>query len=149
MLVKECMTKSVDLTSPDATLTAAANKMREGDFGALPVGENDRLVGMITDRDIVIRAVATGKDPNVTRVGDVMSAKILYCFEDESLEEASKSMAENQVKRMAVLNRQKRLVGIISLGDVALVDNQEASIALKGISNHSDKFEFGSRHQMI
>src|SRR5262245_46431624 len=136
MFVRECMTKTVELASPDMTILEAACKMRDGDFGILPVGQNDRLVGMVTDRDIAIRATAEGKDPNSTKVRDVMSVGTLYCYDDQTLEEVAKNMGENQVRRLPVLNREKRLVGILSLGDVALSEPDKAADPYCRISEH-------------
>jgi len=120
MQVHEVMTPGAECTHPKATLQDAARMMRDLDVGALPVcGDNDRLVGMITDRDIVVRALAEGQDPKKSRVQDVMSPDILYCFEDQSLGEAADLMKDHQVRRLVVLNRDKRLVGIVSLGDLA------------------------------
>ena len=104
------------------------------DAGVLPVGENDRLVGMLTDRDITIRAVAKGKAPDRTKVRDVMSPEIKYIYEDESVEDAAENMGTLQIRRLPVLNREKRLVGIVSLGDLALKKKAKAGDALKGIS---------------
>ena len=95
--------------------------MAEIDAGALPVGENDRLVGMITDRDIAVRAVADGKGPD-TPIREIMTTEVKYCFEDDEIDEVALNMADIQVRRLPVLNDQKRLVGIISLGDIALTD---------------------------
>jgi CBS domain-containing protein len=138
MQLKDVMTTKVQLTDPSAKLKDAAISMREGDFGLLPVGANDRLVGTITDRDITIRAVAEGKDPNATTVGDVMSEGIRYCFEDQEVEEAARLMSEAQVRRLPVLNRDKRLVGIVALADLATETPSSASAgsALTGISRH-------------
>lgn len=119
MLVKECMTKQVEIGKPSMSLQEAAQKMRDGDFGILPIGENDRLVGMITDRDITIRGTAEGKDAQKVQVRELMSQDVLYCFEDQKLDEVTKNLGDNQVRRLPVLNRQKRLVGILSLGDLA------------------------------
>jgi len=119
MLVKECMTKNVKLGNPSMSMYEAAQKMRDGHFGILPIEENDRLVGMVTDRDIAVRGVAEGKDPQKIKVRDIMSEKVLYCYEDQSLEEIAQNLAENQVWRLPVLNRKKRLVGILSLADMA------------------------------
>ena len=119
MQIREVMTSDVRLVDPATTLKDAAQMMREGDFGLLPIGENDRLVGTITDRDITIRAVASGKDPNSTTVRDAMSEGIFYCFEDQSVDEVAEMMGDKQVRRMPVLNRDKRLVGIVALGDLA------------------------------
>jgi CBS domain-containing protein len=139
MLARECMTKQVELGTPTMTLQEAAIKMRDGDFGALPINENDRLVGMVTDRDIVIRAVAEGKDLSRTTVREILSPNILYCFEDETLEDIAANLGENQVRRLPVLNRQKRLVGILSLGDLAQshADANALEESLDRISQHS------------
>jgi CBS domain-containing protein len=138
MQLKDVMTTKVQLTDPGAKLKDAAISMREGDFGLLPVGANDRLVGTITDRDITIRAVAEGKDPNTTTVGDVMSNGIHYCFEDQDVEEAARVMSEAQVRRLPVLNRDKRLVGIVALADLATKSGAARSVgaALTGVSQH-------------
>lgn len=118
MRVSDCMTRGVEITSPEETIRAAATMMAECDAGVLPVGENDRLVGVITDRDIAIRAIATGKGPDA-KVRDVMSAEVRYCFEDDDVEEVLRNMADLQVRRLPVLSRDKRLVGIVSLSDLA------------------------------
>lgn len=123
MLVRESMTKDVELGSPGMTLMEAARKMRDGDFGVLPIGENDRLVGLVTDRDIVVRGIAEGRDPEDTEVREVMSTEVLYCYEDQSLDEVLDNLSDNQIRRLPVLNRQKRLVGILSLGDIAQYGN--------------------------
>jgi CBS domain-containing protein len=107
--------------------------MADIDAGAIPVQENDRLVGMITDRDIAVRAVAAGKGPD-TPVRDVMSKDIKYCYEDEELDHVAKNMADIRVRRLPVVNRDKRLVGIISLGDVAVKEEQPAAKAVAGVS---------------
>jgi CBS domain-containing protein len=112
------MSRDVQVASPKQSIRDAARIMAKIDAGVLPVGDNDRLVGVITDRDIAIRAVAEGKAPT-TKVGDVMSHEVLYCFEDQDLEDIAQNMAEMKVRRMPVVNRDKRLVGIISLGDLA------------------------------
>ena len=119
MIARECMTTNVELADPNMTVRDAAVKMKQGDFGILPIGENDRLVGMITDRDIVVRAIAEGKDPQATTLRDIMSNEILYCYEDQTIAEIARNMGDMQVRRLPVLNRQKRLVGILSLGDIA------------------------------
>jgi CBS domain-containing protein len=121
MQVKEVMTRGAECTRPSASLQEAARKMRDLDVGLLPVcGDNDRLVGMITDRDITVRAVAEGEDPKTTCVQDVMTPDIAYCFEDQDVTEATELMKKNQIRRLVVLNRDKRLVGIVSLGDLAI-----------------------------
>jgi CBS domain-containing protein len=121
MKVSQAMTRKVQVANPGQTIRDAARIMAEIDAGVLPVGENDRLVGMITDRDIAIRAVAQGKSPD-TKVGDIMSHEVLYCFEDQNLEDVSHNMGDEKVRRLPVLSRDKRLVGIVSFGDVARHD---------------------------
>ena len=118
MRVSEVMTPGVRMVSPEQTISEAARLMAEIDAGALPVGEEDRLVGMITDRDIAVRAVAEQKPPT-TKVREVMSQEVLYCFDDQELDDIAQNMAEMKVRRLPVVNRDKRLVGIISLGDLA------------------------------
>lgn len=119
MIVKDCMTRSVELVTPDMNITEAAKKMRDGDFGLVPVQKNDRLVGMLTDRDITIRCVAEGRDSKSIHVGEIMTDKVLYCFEDQNLNEVIANLGDNQIRRLPVLNRDKRLVGILSIGDLA------------------------------
>ena len=118
MRVSEAMTREVRIATPGQSIRDVAKMMADIDAGALPVGENDRLVGMITDRDIAIRAVAAGKGPD-TPVREVMSSDIKYCYEDEDLEHVAENMGELQVRRLPVVNREKRLVGIVALGDIA------------------------------
>lgn len=118
MKVGECMTRDVRLASPDETLREAARAMADLDAGVLPVGENDRLVGMITDRDIAVRGVGEGKGPDA-KIREVMTQDVRYCFEDDDAEDVLENMGEQQVRRMPVLNAEKRLVGIISIGDLA------------------------------
>jgi CBS domain-containing protein len=135
MNVSDYMTRDVTVVSPNDTLQQAAKVMGQIDSGVLPVGENDRLVGMITDRDIAIRAVAEGKDPAQTRVRDVMTAEVRYCYEDDAVGDASDIMSELQIRRLPVINREKRLVGILSLADIAREDEpRQAGEALQGIS---------------
>jgi len=118
MKVCDAMSRDVQIASPKQSIRDAARIMAKIDAGALPVGENDRLVGVITDRDIAIRAVAEGKAPT-TKIRDVMSQEVLYCFDDQDLEEVAQNMGEMKIRRLPVVNRDKRLVGIISLGDLA------------------------------
>ena len=135
MKVREAMTRDVRLVRPDQTIRDAAHIMAELDIGALPVEENDRLVGMITDRDIAVRAVGEGRGPE-TKVREVMSAEIRYCYEDQSDRRSHPNMGEQRVRRLPVLSREKRLVGILSLGDLAIDETaqEEAGEALGGIS---------------
>lgn len=137
MRISEIMSRDVQVVKPGDTLGQAASTMKRVDSGIVPVGEDDRLVGMLTDRDIAIRAVAEGKGPD-TRVQEIMSAEVKYCFDDEDVTHVAENMAELQVRRLPVVNREKRLVGIVSLGDLA----REASVpksakALHGISQPS------------
>jgi CBS domain-containing protein len=118
MRVSECMTREVQIADPNDSLVGAAKAMAELDAGILPVGENDRLVGMITDRDIAVRGVAAGMGPNA-KVGDIMNAEVKYCFDDQEVDEVLRMMGDLQLRRLPVLNRDKRLVGIVSLGDLA------------------------------
>jgi CBS domain-containing protein len=128
------MTREVRIATPEQSIRDVAKAMHEIDAGAMPVGENDRLVGMITDRDIAIRAVAEGKGPE-TPVREVMSTdKVLYCYDDEELEQVAKNMASQQVRRLPVVNREKRLVGIVSLGNLAQSEGRAASKAVKGVT---------------
>jgi CBS domain-containing protein len=135
MQVREVMNKNVTLASPKDTIETAAKLMAAQDCGSLPVGENDRLVGIITDRDIVVRGLAKGSSASQTTVGEVMSPGIKYVYEDEPAAAAADSMSKLQVRRLPVLNRSKRLVGIVSLGDLAVKnEGPAATSALKGIS---------------
>lgn len=136
MSIRDIMTTQVELIGPDTSLAQAARKMRDADIGALPVGENDRLVGMVTDRDITVRAVAEGRDPNTTPVREALSAHTIYIFDDQSTDEAARMMAEQQVRRLPVLNRDKRLVGIVALADLACEggDDSLTARAAKGVS---------------
>lgn len=134
MNVNVCMTRDVRIASPQQSIRDVARTMKEIDAGLLPVGENDRLVGMITDRDITVRAVAEGKGPD-TSVREVMTEDVCYCFEDEDLGAVADKMGDLQVRRMPVLNRDKRLVGIISLADISRVgDTDDSAAALTGIT---------------
>ena len=135
MLIRELMTPDVEVVRPDDTLRKAARMMADYDVGALPVGENQRLVGMITDRDIAVRGVAQGQDPDKATVRDALSARVLYCFEDQGVAEIARQMGDWQVRRLPVLNRDKCLVGIVSLGDLAIGGAmREGEDALEDIS---------------
>ena len=133
MKVSECMSEGVELCAPDDSIRVAARKMLGIDAGSIPVGENDRLVGIITDRDIAIRAVADGMGPE-TPIRQVMSKHIRWCYEDEDIDDVAEQMAEHKIRRLLVLNRDKRLVGMISLGDVSLADGASSGEALQEIS---------------
>ncbi len=118
MKVKECMTNDIQVITTDHTLQSAAQVMSDNDIGFLPVVEDDRLIGILTDRDITIRAVAAGCPPDESILG-VMSAEVKYCFEDEDIAHVMDNMGDIQLRRLPVMNREKRLVGIISLSDCA------------------------------
>lgn len=134
MRVSEAMTREVRVCTPGQSIRDVARLMDEINAGSMPVGENDRLVGMITDRDIAVRAVAHGKGPD-TPVREVMSSeKVLYCYDDEDLDHVAKNMSEQQVRRLPVVDREKRLVGIISFGDLAQNETRAAGKAAKGIT---------------
>jgi CBS domain-containing protein len=134
MKVSDKMTRNVRVASPDDSIQQAAHSMAESDAGALPVGQDDRLVGMVTDRDIAVRGVAQGKGPD-TKVREVMTPKVKYCFEDEDLAQVARNMGEQQLRRLPVVNRQKRLVGILALGDIAMGEGpRPAGEALAGVS---------------
>jgi len=139
MRVNEAMSRDVRVANPQQRISEAAKTMAEIDAGVLPVGENDRLVGMITDRDIAIRAVAEGKGPD-TLVRDIMSKDVKYCFEDEELDHVSRNMSDIQLKRLPVVNRDKRLVGILALGDIAgKAGSRVTGRATEGISRPGGK----------
>jgi CBS domain-containing protein len=135
MKVSEAMSRDVRIASPDETIRDAAMAMAAIDAGALPVAENNILVGMVTDRDISVRAVAAGKGPE-TPVCDVLSKEVLFCFDDQDLEHVAKSMGLARVRRVPVLARDHRLVGILSLGDVALRSPEAAASAVGELSKH-------------
>ena len=140
MQVREIMTRDVSIISPEETLQTAAMHMAQLDVGVLPVGEGDRLVGMITDRDIVVRGVAEGKGPSA-KVRDAMTPDIKYCFADQEVDEIAENMADIQIRRLPVLDRDKRLVGILSLCDIATSDEvEQAAEALCGISRPATIF---------
>jgi CBS domain-containing protein len=133
MRVSDTMSRDVHVANPRETIRQAAEAMARLDVGALPVGDNDRLVGMITDRDIATRAVAMGLGPDA-RIADIMTADIKYCFEDQDLSEVCHNMSDVQLRRLPVVDRDKRLVGILSLGDIAMKGDGSAGEALSGIS---------------
>lgn len=118
MYVRDVMTTPVDLVDATTSLAEAAKMMRADDVGALPIGENDRLIGILTDRDIVVRCLAMDADPRRATARDAMSSGVIYCYDDQPVEEAAEIMSERHIRRLPILNRSKRLVGILSLGDV-------------------------------
>jgi CBS domain-containing protein len=135
MKVQEAMSREVCLAAPDQSIRDAARRMADRDIGALPVGAGDRLVGMITDRDITVRAVAEGLGPD-TKIADVMSREqVMYCFEDDDLDDIAANMGKIQVRRLPVVSRDKRLVGIVAISDLAgLEDARQTGKAVAGIS---------------
>ena len=140
MKISEIMTPNPDVIDPKASIREAAKRMRDDNVGALPVCENGRLIGMVTDRDIVMRAVAEDRTPSQTTVRDVMSERIIYCFDDDDIESAARCMAKHQVRRVPVLNRDKRLVGIVSLADLARSGEEDCeAMALEGVSEPSNE----------
>lgn len=140
MRVSEAMTRDVQIANPNQSLHDAARIMAECDVGCLPVGENNRLVGMITDRDIAVRAVAEGKSPDATHVRDVMSQDVKYCFDDQEISDVAQNMGDIQVHRLPVVDHDKHLVGILSLADIANCEGAEvAGSAMCGISTPSSQ----------
>ena len=134
MQIRDAMTKGVRVALPDAPVMELAKRMRDEDIGSIPVAENDKLIGMVTDRDIVTRCVAETPDVSQIRARDVMSPKVLYCFENDSVMDVLANMREQQVRRLPVVNRDKRLVGVVSIGDLSQIEAQSAGTALQGIS---------------
>jgi CBS domain-containing protein len=133
--LRDVMSREVKVISPNATIREAAKAMAEGDFGMMPVGENDRMIGAISDRDIAIRAVAEGKDSNA-KVREVMSEGITWAYEDDSVEDAARIMSVHQIRRLPVVNSDKRLVGIVALGDFA-VESSELEPAAEALAEIS------------
>lgn len=126
MIVRDVMTRGVECIGPEAPLREAAEKMKEFDIGPLPVSDSGRLVGMVTDRDITVRATAKGLPPGLAQVKDVMTPDIIYCFDDQDLSDAAEIMEVSQVRRLVVLDGDRRLVGIVSLADLAVKGNNDA-----------------------
>jgi len=137
MRVSEVMTRDVECTSPNATVQDAASKMKILNVGPLPVKDKNKLVGIVTDRDISIRATAEGKSPTDVHVRDIMTRKVIHCYEDALVEEAARMMQDEQIRRLVVINHNKQLVGIVSLGDLARKtgDEQMAGYTLEIVSD--------------
>jgi CBS domain-containing protein/sporulation protein YlmC with PRC-barrel domain len=138
--VKDIMSRNVEVVHPEGSLWEAAQKMADLDVGMLPVRSADQLVGMLTDRDITVRATAQGRDPKTTKVHEVMTPEVVYVFEDDDVSEAARIMTEQQIRRLVVLDHSKQLVGIISLGDLAVHtgDTHQAGQTLEGVSEPSE-----------
>ena len=133
--ISEVMSSDVQTISPDATIEEAAQEMRDGDFGLVPVAEDEELLGVITDRDIAIRAVAEGKDPS-TLVREIMSEEVVWASEDDSVEDAARIMSDHQIRRLPVVDAEQHLVGIVSLGDFA-VDSADIEPVVEALSDIS------------
>jgi CBS domain-containing protein len=127
MKVKDAMHPGVTWVDPNTPIAELARRMRDEDIGSIPIGENDRLVGMVTDRDIAIKAVADGRDVDSMTARDVMSSPILYCRTEQDLDDAARLMENHQVRRLPVINENKRMVGMLSLGDIAGSNNRQLS----------------------
>ncbi len=137
MKVKEMMHKGVQWVSPDTSVTAIAKQMKQYDIGAIPVGENDRLVGMVTDRDIAVRGLADGKDASKLTAKDVMTKGVVWCRDSDSAAEAIHLMQSKHIRRLPVIDENKRMVGMLSLGDISHAASQRAAAdALKAVSAH-------------
>ena len=120
MQLKDVMTPAVEVIAPEASIYEAAEKMRHLDIGPLPVCDGERLVGMLTDRDITVQAVAAGRDPRMTPVRDIMTPDVVYGFEDQDVQDAARLMEQYQIRRLPILNRSKQLVGMVALSDLAV-----------------------------
>lgn len=137
MKVKQAMHKTVEWKSPDTSLNEIAQVMKKNDIGAVPIGENDRLVGMVTDRDIVIRGLTNGSDMSTLCARDVMTKGVIFCKEEDSVEDAAELMSQKKVRRLPVLNEKKRMVGIVSLGDISHTASKPVTADLaKAVSAH-------------
>lgn len=140
MQLNRIMTEYVEVITLEKSIQEAARQMRSLDVGVLPVCNGDRLVGMLTDRDVTIRVVADGRDPKTTTVEEAMTRQVVYCFEDQDIEEAERVMEKHQIRRLPVLDRDKRIVGIVSLGDLAVKnDENRAGVTLERVSEHSQR----------
>jgi len=137
MKVKEMMHKGVEWVSPDTSVETLAKKMLQHDVGALPIGENDRLIGMVTDRDIAMRAVAKGKDVSMLTARDVMTKNVIWCRDNENVDDAARKMEEKRIRRLPVIDDHKRMVGMLSLGDISHAASQRISAEVtKAVSAH-------------
>ena len=138
MQLSEIITREVETIRPDTSAREAAQRMRSMDVGALPVCDGRRLLGMVTDRDLAIRVLAEGRDPNATPVQDAMTPDVCYAFEDDDVQRAADIMKDRQIRRLPVVNREKHLVGIVALGDIATTGQDRLSgDALEQISQPS------------
>jgi CBS domain-containing protein len=131
--IKQLMTAGVEVVAPDDPIRVAARKMADGDVGFIPVCDGKKLVGVITDRDIAVRAVAAGKDAD-TAVRDVMTDEVVYCFEDDAVERVARLMKQREIRRVLVVDKSKRLVGVVALGDLADAQPGESADVLQSVS---------------
>lgn len=129
-VVKDIITKKPQYVSPKTSAEEIARAMKEHNCGFMPVAENDKLIGVITDRDIVLRCTAEGKIPAQTLACDIMTPRVLYCFDENTLEDIALNMGENQVRRLPVVDKDKKLVGIVSLGDIAKASSNKEIFGL-------------------
>ncbi|HEX8415157.1 MAG TPA: CBS domain-containing protein [Sphingomicrobium sp.] len=143
MQVREIMSSDVEVIPPDTSIQDAAVRMRGADVGALPVGTKDQLIGMVTDRDIVVRGVAEGKADGNATIGDVLTGDLTFCFEEDDVDDAANLMADRQVRRLPVLNADKQLVGMLALADISRLDVDAGGAALGDISQSSDEQQAG------
>jgi CBS domain-containing protein len=139
--ISKIMSRDVQVARPDSSVRQVAEQMKSLDVGALPICDGQRLLGMITDRDIALRTVAEGKDPSRTKVSDIMTGEPIWCFEDESTEQVAGKMADHQIRRIPVVSRDKKLVGIVALADIATSQRSPdtKADALEGISEDSGR----------
>ena len=143
MQVRELMSSDVEVIAPDTTIQDAARRMRDADLGALPVGDGDQLIGMVTDRDIVVRGVAEGKADGSATVRDVLTGDLTFCFEEDDVDNAANLMADRQVRRLPVLSADKKLVGMLALADISRRDVDAGGAALGDISQPSEGQQAG------
>jgi CBS domain-containing protein len=137
MQVREIMHKGVEWVAPNTPVAVLAKKMLDRDIGAVPVGENDRLIGMVTDRDIAVRAVANGKDVSKLTARDVMTSGVIYCHDTEDVNDAARKMESKRIRRLPVINENKRMVGMLSLGDIShAAPLNTAGEVIKAVSGH-------------
>jgi len=135
MKLKEIMTSEVEVIHPNDTLQTAARKMHDRDIGFLPVCDGDRLIGVLTDRDLITRALAEGTESKAMLGRDLVTSPAIYCFDDQNVDEAAKLMHDNQIRRLVILSRDKRMVGVISLGDLAMnIDDKKSGDVLQSVS---------------
>jgi len=134
MRIREIMTANVECVSPDTGITELANKMKVLDVGFLAICENDRLAGTVTDRDIVIRGIAGGCDLNTCKAHDIMTPEVFWCYEDDDVKDVARKMRDKEVRRMLILNQRKRLVGVVSIGDISKVEEKESGKILRDIT---------------